>query len=118
MILDYGSVMVHVMTPKSRLFYNVEGKWKQPQPMMIISSSLSGTGGTVMTTAIPLDLSHLLVPNTATIASNTLQQQQQRIRDGDVYDYDSIVSSDNTDTDLDTYQDEGKEEEELDPFWS
>lgn len=27
-ILDYGSVMVNVMTPKSRLFYNVEGKWK------------------------------------------------------------------------------------------
>merc|ERR1712115_246858 len=27
-ILDYGSIMVHVMTPKSRLFYNVEGKWK------------------------------------------------------------------------------------------
>jgi ribosome-associated protein len=28
MVLDYGSVMVHVMTPKSRLFYNVEGAWK------------------------------------------------------------------------------------------
>lgn len=27
-VLDYGSVMVHVMTPKSRLFYNVEGQWK------------------------------------------------------------------------------------------
>jgi len=27
-VLDYGSVMVNVMTPKSRLFYNVEGKWK------------------------------------------------------------------------------------------
>lgn len=27
-VLDYGSVMVHVMTPKSRLFYNVEGKWQ------------------------------------------------------------------------------------------
>ena len=27
MVLDYGSVMVHVMTPKSRLFYNVEGQW-------------------------------------------------------------------------------------------
>jgi ribosome-associated protein len=26
MILDYGSVMVHIMTPKSRLFYNVEGQ--------------------------------------------------------------------------------------------
>lgn len=28
-VLDYGSVMVHVMTPKSRLFYNVEGLWKE-----------------------------------------------------------------------------------------
>jgi ribosome-associated protein len=26
MVLDYGSVMVHIMTPKSRLFYNVEGQ--------------------------------------------------------------------------------------------
>jgi ribosome-associated protein len=29
MILDYGSVMVHIMTPKSRLFYNVEGQVRQ-----------------------------------------------------------------------------------------
>jgi ribosome-associated protein len=28
-VLDFGSVMVHVMTPKSRLFYNVEGQWKE-----------------------------------------------------------------------------------------
>lgn len=28
MVLDYGGVMVHVMTPKSRLYYNVEGQWK------------------------------------------------------------------------------------------
>ncbi|EEC46330.1 predicted protein, partial [Phaeodactylum tricornutum CCAP 1055/1] len=27
MLLDYGNVMVHVMTPKSRLYYNVEGQW-------------------------------------------------------------------------------------------
>jgi ribosome-associated protein len=27
-VLDYGSIMVHVMTPKSRLFYNIEGEWK------------------------------------------------------------------------------------------
>lgn len=26
MVLDYGSVMVHIMTPKSRLYYNVEGQ--------------------------------------------------------------------------------------------
>jgi hypothetical protein len=29
MLLDYGGVMVHVMTPKSRLYYNVEGQWVQ-----------------------------------------------------------------------------------------
>jgi len=44
MLLDYGSVMVHIMTPKSRLFYNVEGQWKNK-------------GG------IYLDLSDILVPN-------------------------------------------------------
>eukprot|EP00980_Cylindrotheca_fusiformis_P019807 scaffold6949_cov107-Cylindrotheca_fusiformis.AAC.7 len=27
-VLDYGSLMVHVMTPKSRLYYNVEGQWQ------------------------------------------------------------------------------------------
>ena len=44
MLLDYGSVMVHVMTPKSRLFYNVEGQWKDK-------------GGE------EVDVSHVLVPN-------------------------------------------------------
>ncbi|GKY92069.1 hypothetical protein MPSEU_000178400 [Mayamaea pseudoterrestris] len=27
MLLDFGSIMVHVMTPKSRLYYNIEGQW-------------------------------------------------------------------------------------------
>ena len=44
MLLDYGSVMVHIMTPKSRLFYNVEGQWKDK-------------GG------IYWDLNDILVPN-------------------------------------------------------
>ncbi|VEU45075.1 unnamed protein product [Pseudo-nitzschia multistriata] len=40
-ILDYGSVMVHVMTPRSRLFYNVEGKWKdQGGEYMDISAAI------------------------------------------------------------------------------
>lgn len=43
-LLDYGSVMVHIMTPKSRLFYNVEGQWKEK-------------GGTAM------DIDYLLIPN-------------------------------------------------------
>lgn len=44
-VLDYGSIMVHVMTPKSRLFYNVEGKWKDQ-------------GGEMM------DITNYLLPNT------------------------------------------------------
>ena len=28
-LLDYGEVMVHVMTPKSRLFYDLEGQWRE-----------------------------------------------------------------------------------------
>lgn len=46
MVLDYGSVMVHIMTPKSRLFYNVEGQWRQK-------------GG------VEMDVSDCIVPNTA-----------------------------------------------------
>ena len=49
-VLDYGSVMVHVMTPKSRLYYNVEGQWSEK-------------GGEYM------DLSDVLIPNTATSSS-------------------------------------------------
>lgn len=29
MLLDYGDVMVHVMTPRSRLFYDIEGQWRE-----------------------------------------------------------------------------------------
>lgn len=52
-LLDYGSVMVHIMTPKSRLFYNVEGQWKEK-------------GGKY------LDISDLLIPN-------TIEQEVQRL---------------------------------------
>mmetsp|Transcript_8723 Transcript_8723/g.23549 ORF Transcript_8723/g.23549 Transcript_8723/m.23549 type:complete len:248 (-) Transcript_8723:162-905(-) len=44
MVLDYGSIIAHVMTPKSRLFYNVEGKFRDE-------------GGEYM------DLSSVILPN-------------------------------------------------------
>jgi len=44
MLLDYGDVMVHIMTPKSRLYYNVEGQWREK-------------GGMAM------DISDVIVPN-------------------------------------------------------
>lgn len=56
-ILDYGSVMVHVMTPKSRLYYNVEGQWKHK-------------GGHEMN----LSDDGVLVPNSATDETNAQQQ--------------------------------------------
>mmetsp|Transcript_134004 Transcript_134004/g.199306 ORF Transcript_134004/g.199306 Transcript_134004/m.199306 type:complete len:221 (+) Transcript_134004:197-859(+) len=40
MVLDYGSVMVHVMTPKSRLYYNVEGQWSEKGEYMDLSDIL------------------------------------------------------------------------------
>lgn len=46
MVLDYGSVMVHIMTPKSRLFYNVEGQVRSVRENMAVvhaSSYLSGS---------------------------------------------------------------------------
>jgi len=43
-LLDFGSVMVHVMTPKSRAFYDLEGQW-------------SKKGGEYM------DLSNVVIPN-------------------------------------------------------
>lgn len=30
MVVDYGSIMVHIMTPKSRLYYNIEGQVTSP----------------------------------------------------------------------------------------
>jgi ribosome-associated protein len=52
MVLDYGSVMVHIMTPKSRLFYNVEGQWRDK-------------GGEYM------DLSDILIPNSVVENANS-----------------------------------------------
>jgi ribosome-associated protein len=44
MLLDYGTVMVHVMTPKSRLYYTVESQWREKG-------------------ALALDLDGMLLPN-------------------------------------------------------
>jgi len=44
MVLDYGGVICHVMTPKSRLYYNIEGQWQDK-------------GGEAM------DLSDIIIPN-------------------------------------------------------
>ncbi len=47
-LLDYGDVIVHIMTPKSRLFYDIEGQWREKG-------------------AEYLDLSDVLLPNSGKI---------------------------------------------------
>jgi ribosome-associated protein len=78
MILDYGSVMVHVMTPKSRLFYNVEGKWKHRVPRL--------EDPTVTSTAIPLDVSEVLIPNSVAATRNNEAAAPQRKEDEEAVD--------------------------------
>jgi len=57
-LLDFGDIMVHVMTPKSRLFYDIEGQWKEKgceymnlEDVLLPNSSDGSTkvGGTTMT---------------------------------------------------------------------
>ena len=61
MLLDYGDVMCHIMTPKSRLYYNVEGQWRDK-------------GG------VEMDLSDIIIPNTietATAAGTTMDIEKE-----------------------------------------
>ena len=67
MVLDYGAVMVHIMTPKSRLYYNVEGQWRDK-------------GGEYM------DLSGILIPNSAVLGDGVANggtggQQEEQAQD-------------------------------------
>ena len=114
MVLDYGSVMVHVMTPKSRLFYNVEGNWRDKG-------------------AEEMDITDIIMPNTppaaagvgtgvGTVGMTSQQQQQQQLRqssvkaDDDDYDGDGDSSSSSSQP-----RGPGRMEnldEEEDPFWS
>ena len=66
MVLDYGSVMVHIMTPKSRLYYNVEGQWREK-------------GGEYM------DLSSVLVPNAAASENETGAAADNQVDENDPF---------------------------------
>ena len=48
-LLDYGDVVAHVMTPKSRAYYDLEGFWKNGQEV---------------------DIEHLIVPNSGAQSSD------------------------------------------------
>jgi len=116
-LLDYGDVMVHVMTPKSRLFYDMEGVWRK-------------RGGE------SLDLSSVLVVEDGGNNSRTLSSDSSGDDDDDDDDDDFAFDGEDDDDDDDddeedeeAYADEDKGirtsmrelldvEKEIDPFWS
>lgn len=114
-LLDYGDVMVHVMTPKSRLFYDMEGVWRK-------------RGGE------SLDLSNVLVGEDG--GNNSSSRELSSDSSGGVGDDDNFafdgedddeVDEEEEDEAYDDDEDDGTQtsmrerlnvEKEIDPFWS
>lgn len=108
-LLDYGDVMVHVMTPKSRLFYDMEGVWRK-------------RGGE------SLDLSNVLVVENG---GRSLSSDGSDDDDDDfAFDGEDNDEEDDDDAEEDAYDDDEDDgtqtsmrerldvEKEMDPFWS
>ena len=112
-LLDYGDVMVHVMTPKSRLFYDMEGVWRK-------------RGGE------SLDLSSVLVVEDggSNSSSSRALSSDSSGDDDDDFAFDGEDDDDDDEEDEEAYTDadEGIQktsmrelldvEKEIDPFWS
>ena len=74
-ILDYGDIMVHIMTPKSRLYFDIEGKWKGKGAQLVdVSHCLT----TIKPSSLPFNLQ-----NEATRATGQVVNTANRPRDED-----------------------------------
>jgi len=89
-VLDYGEVMVHVMTPKSRLFYDIEGQWRE-------------RGGEY------LDLSDVLVDELNAAAASSEEDGKKLV---------GLEKSDEDEEEMMTMRERLDVEKEEDPFWS
>ncbi len=96
-LLDYGEVMVHVMTPKSRLFYDMEGQWVE-------------RGGEY------LDLSDVLVDEMM-MAGGVGSGGVGGVNDEDVEE-DDEEEKDDEEEEEQTMRERLDVEKEIDPFWS
>lgn len=93
-LLDYGEVMVHVMTPKSRLFYDMEGQWVE-------------RGGEY------LDLSDVLVDEMMMSGAGV-----GGVALGGVNDEDVVDDGEEEEEGEQTMRERLDVEKEIDPFWS
>jgi len=102
-LIDYGDVMVHVMTPKSRLFYDLEGQWKQ-------------RGGEYM------DLSGVLIDESGGVgplsSSSTMDDVDIDDDDNDFDDDDEEAENKTSNIRKPTMKELLDVEKEIDPFWS
>ena len=100
-LLDYGEVMVHVMTPKSRLFYDMDGVWRK-------------RGGE------NLDLSDVLVVEERDKAAGDFSNVLEENEDENYDDYDSEGAEevDYDDRSSTSMRERLDVEKEIDPFWS
>lgn len=96
-LLDYGEVMVHVMTPKSRLFYDMEGQWVE-------------RGGEY------LDLSDVLVDEIMMGGGGGIGGALGGVDDEDVEDDDDYEEEEEEEEQ--TMRERLDVEKEIDPFWS
>jgi ribosome-associated protein len=92
-LLDFGDVMVHIMTPRSRLYYDIEGQW--------LGKDQDGHEGK----GEIMDLSDVIIPNNSVrnVADGAGMSSENKVTQDDG------VSGSADDYDL---------EEEDDPFWS
>lgn len=103
-LLDYGEVMVHVMTPKSRLFYDMDGVWRK-------------RGGE------NLDLSDVLVVDerdstAGDFVNNVLDEDEDYDDDDSEDDYNGEEEVDVDDRTSTSMRERLDVEKEIDPFWS
>ncbi|KAL3816482.1 hypothetical protein ACHAXA_005838 [Cyclostephanos tholiformis] len=111
-LLDYGDVMVHVMTPKSRLFYDMDGIWR-------------GRGGEY------LDLTDVLVDEGGGGRGEDGGMMMDNVSDVEDEDYDDdedeehygngeeeVGRDDNDGPSTKSMRERLDVEREIDPFWS
>uniref|UniRef100_A0A7S2Y0E5 Ribosomal silencing factor RsfS n=1 Tax=Fibrocapsa japonica TaxID=94617 RepID=A0A7S2Y0E5_9STRA len=55
MLLDYGDIVVHIMTPKSRAFYDIEGFWGKGEPVDLSGVVLPNTAAETADSQEPAD---------------------------------------------------------------
>jgi len=118
-LLDYGDVMVHVMTPKSRLFYDMEGVWrKRGGESLDLSSVLVGEDGGNNSSSRELSSDSSGGDDDDNFAFDGEDDEDDEEEDDEAYDDEAYDDDDEDDGTLTSMRERLNVEKEIDPFWS